>query len=277
MGVAFALSPPYPAFTADASHDSYDVMLQRYIEERLEVALDINVDDDFTVILEQEGLGAIMAQAVSEIPLPIKFSRIYLSIDEEAVDLGGALWLGLLPVGITGGFEIALENDILMLNLVSARIGRFSFPIDKISDLTKRYLNQDLSSLSVQFPLGLDTLNSEGVSLTGLGLEQGQLEVYLTIEEEAIPAVPAEVLDSFQQRLPEIEVALNNNKLASGKLLEIKELIQQQTPGTRINPLTLKRLGEELFNSLSNQDLARVEEVLGPDLINFLEQARDIE
>ena len=275
-GAIFAVRPPFKVVTAPPADDA-KLEAASYVEGRLEAALDdYDYKGDLVVSLDQVGLSQILAGALAQLPIPanIRPTGIFMDIKHSHIEIGGAFKILFIHVGVSGRFGVEMNEDNIELKLISSHLGRLPLPINYVANTVGKYADipDDLASLSVSVPLDFQGESFDVIQLKDLSLQPGQILISIFIEEGLIPDISPEVLADFDKAFPRIEDAIKNNETATAKLQEIKKHLDAAKEGKKINPLTVKRLGEELYSSLSKEELEDLESILGSDdLINYLQ------
>lgn len=285
-GLVFAVRPPYKVISAQPGgvpEVEIQSALKDYMLGRVEAALDdYPGEGDLTVALDEASLGQVLADALGSqikgLPSGIKYKGIYLDIKDNRLELGGAFKLLVFSVGVSARLQIQVKDNNLELKLLSTRLGRIPLPVNFVLRVAGRFspLPAELETMSVTAPLDLQDKVFEGVYLSGLKLEPEHIFINLRLEEGLIPEIPDSAVKDLAETIPVLQSKLEKNHVAIETLGEIQNLLDQtESNDKKVNPLTLLRLSEELYDSLSDEEMQELNKYLDDDVKAFLEQAQE--
>lgn len=281
-GMVFALRPPYKVIAWQSEAAEFEEAFSSYIEARLEAALNgYSGDGALVVTVDQAGLTQVAADGlktqVSFLPGSIKYTGMFMNLQEAQIELGAAAKFWIIPVGVSGRFQIEAGEDNLELKLLSTRIGRLPLPHSFALKLISKFLDFSNSQddLCITVPLDLQGQDVKGVKLVDIEVKPEMLILSVHVEEGVIPEVPDTVRESFNQSIPKIEETIKDNQAAVEIFEDLKEAVGSLEDTEKINPLTLKRLGEELYSSLEDKEKDELYRALDKDLLDYLEQNQE--
>lgn len=277
-GIAFALSPPFQVCAPVSVPADAEDALSQYLLEQLELALDsYSGEENVFVTVGEAELSQVLANSLAtqlpRLPKGFNFSGVIVNVNGDIFQAGAKFKFLFFPLGISAKVKIIEEDDNLRLDLLSTQLGRITLSrnliLNRIGKLTDLPLDSDNLSIPIAF-------EEEGISLASIQALPGQIVIGLRIKDGLIPEIPSSTLDSFQETLPAMSDILIDNPTAAQALAEIENLLSQaKAQDTKVNPLSLKILGDKLYLSLSQEEISKLDGVLSSEVKDLLEQNMD--
>ena len=117
---------------------------------------------------------------------------------------------------------------------------------------------------------------SPRINFSGLELQAKQIVFSILAEENPIDPIDEEVLADLEEVRPQAELILKDNPPALEILEEIEFLIEDaKAQGKKVYPLKVGILGERLYNSLSQEEIQELSDIIDDDTMEFLQENMD--
>lgn len=281
-GIVFALSPPFPVVAPQQSEpDELEPSANAYLMEKVAAALDdYSGEGDMEIVLDEAGLSQAVADALApqiDLPKTMKYTGAFVDVNQEYIQIGSGFKFLIFPVGVSTRLQAEVHDGNLHLAVKSASLGRIPLPLHFVLKVAGKYANlpAEISTLSFSVPLS-DAEDDSGPSISGLELQAEQLVLSVQADASDFAAIDDEVLEDLEKVQPKAEAILKDNPQALKILEEIESLIEDaKAEGKTVNPVSLSILGEKFYNSLSDDEIQELRDILDDDTIEFLEENMD--
>jgi hypothetical protein len=279
-GLVFALSPSFPLVVPRQSeYEDLGPALNAYLMEKVADALDdYPGEGDMEIVLDQAGLSQVFADALSrelDLPRSIRYTGVFMNVRQEYIQVGSGFKFLIFPVGVSARLQVEVHEGNLHLAIKSAHLGRIPLPIDPVLKFARQFVNlpEEITAFSLALNEGGD---SPDLSISGLELQDKQLVFKVQVDEGPFAAIDEGILEELEKVQPQAEAILEDNPRALEILGEIETLIEEAKAGGKdVNPVRVRLLGEEFFNSLSEKELRQLEDIVDEDTMHFFREEMD--
>lgn len=282
-GLVFALSPPFPVIAPQKSdYAELEPAFKAFLMERVAVAFDdYTGKGDMEIVLDEAGFSQVLADTfanqMKDLPKVVSYTGIFMDIRPEHIQIGSGFKFLAFPVGVSARMKAEVLDGILILTITSAHLGRIPLPLNLALKIAGKYgdLPEEVTALSVSVPLNMDE-ESPRINFSGLELQAKQIVFSILAEENPIDPIDEEVLADLEEVRPQAELILKDNPPALEILEEIEFLIEDaKAQGKKVYPLKVGILGERLYNSLSQEEIQELSDIIDDDTMEFLQENMD--